>query len=104
MENSHNMWAKTTCTIKNLNDEPFWIYVGGRELWALIKLKAVGATGCTAAQVGAARLAAYIFKLRKRGVWIETICEANRGEFPGSHARYVLRSVVEISQQIGCEQ
>ena len=38
--------------------------------------------------------AAYVFKLRRRGVDIRTITETHGGQFSGHHARYVLRSRV----------
>ena len=33
---------------------------------------------------------------RKHGLAIETVHEKHRGDFPGRHGRYVLRSAVEI--------
>lgn len=96
MSHSPQQWAPKICAIHNPNEKPFFIRIGGRELWALTKLAEAGATGCTAAQSGAARLAAYIWRLRQRDVLIETMREPNRGEFSGNHARYILHSTVQI--------
>jgi hypothetical protein len=38
-----------------------------------------------------------VFNLKREfGLDIETAHESHRGQFPGSHARYILRSQVEI--------
>lgn len=94
-------WAPKKCVIYIDPTNPFTISIQGRELWALTKLLESGATGCTAQQVGAARLAAYVHKLRNRGIRIETNSEPNRGDFPGSHARYVLVTEVQICGKQG---
>lgn len=96
MSQPSQKWARKTCAIRNSSNKPFLIHICGRELWALTLLLEAGATGCTANQVGAVRLAAYVHRLRERGVWIETVDEANGSEFPGKHARYVLHSWVCI--------
>lgn len=60
------------------------VTVRGREAWALLALMAAGERGWSG----------YVHDLRRLGFNIETIHEPHQGEFPGSHARYVLRSRV----------
>lgn len=74
--------------------DPFRITVLGRDEWALEQLRKAGRKGCTPITQPAPRWSAYIHNLRKLGVEIETITEPHDGDFPGRHARYVLRSVV----------
>ncbi|AZO11219.1 hypothetical protein EJ074_20590 [Mesorhizobium sp. M3A.F.Ca.ET.080.04.2.1] len=75
--------------------EPMTIY--GREAWCLERLMAAGSRGCTPIEQPAPRWSAYVHDLRhKFGLVIETIHEPHAGPFAGSHARYVLRSEVEI--------
>jgi hypothetical protein len=74
--------------------EPFDIFAKGREAWALDRLRAAGAKGCTPITEPAPRWSAYVHKLRERGVPIETITEPHGGEFAGHHGRYVLRATV----------
>lgn len=71
------------------------IHVTGREAWALERLAAAGPTGCTPITEPAPRWSAYIYRLRGRGLPIETIREPHGGTFPGHHARYVLHARVE---------
>lgn len=72
--------------------ELFRITVLGRDEWALDQLRKAGLKGCTPITQPAPRWSAYIYNLRKLGVEIETITEPHDGDFPGRHARYVLRS------------
>lgn len=74
--------------------ETFTIAVKGRVRWALDRLRAAGATGCTAITEPAPRWSAYVFDLRDMGVEIETLHEPHGGEFSGHHGRYVLRATV----------
>jgi hypothetical protein len=67
----------------------------GREEWALSHLLASGDRGCTPIDTPGPRWSDYVFKLRRRGIDIETIIEAHEGPYAGHHARYVLRSRVE---------
>lgn len=53
-----------------------------------------GAVGCTPINDPAPRWSAYVHDLRQLGVIIETVTEPHRGQFPGHHARYVLRCYV----------
>jgi hypothetical protein len=74
----------------------------GRDAWALNELMRAGKRGCTPIDNPAPRWSAYIFKLRRQyGLNIETIHEGHGGDFPGNHARYVLRSPVRILDHYG---
>ncbi|TNM66471.1 winged helix domain-containing protein [Aliirhizobium smilacinae] len=68
----------------------------GRDAWALRNLVNAGSAGCTPIDHPGPRWSHYVFKLRKRGLIIETIDEKHGGQFSGSHARYVLQSKVLI--------
>lgn len=68
----------------------------GRRAWALRALVRAGERGCTPLDTPGPRWSAYVHRLRERGIVIETIHESHDGPFPGSHARYVLRSDLEI--------
>jgi len=68
----------------------------GRDLWALRELVNAGAAGVTAMECPAPRWSGYVHNLRALGLNIETIHEPHGGPFPGTHARYVLRSPVAI--------
>lgn len=81
--------------IINGDIKPFVIKVKGRDRWALEALIAAGKNGCTPVQNPAPRWSAYIFNLRRSGIRIETLHEQNKGEFAGTHARYILRSTIE---------
>jgi hypothetical protein len=68
----------------------------GRPAWALDRLLAAGARGVTPADEPAGpRWSAYVFNLRALGLEIETITEPHGGDYPGHHARYVLRARVQ---------
>lgn len=72
------------------------ITVVGRDAWALRNLVNADAAGCTPIDHPGPRWSHYVFKLRSFGFVIETINEAHGGPFAGTHARYVLRSQVEV--------
>jgi hypothetical protein len=74
--------------------EPFTVQATGREAWALDRLRAAGASGCTPYEQPAPRWSAYVHRLRALGVPIETVTEPHGGDYPGHHGRYVLRAVV----------
>lgn len=84
----------TLYTITPSAGEPFLVHIGGRDKWALDRLRAAGRNGCTPISEPAPRWSAYVFNLRALGLEIETITEPHRGDYPGHHARYVLRSTV----------
>lgn len=74
--------------------------VQGRDAWALLELVAAGPRGCTPIENPGPRWSGYVFNLKRtHGLNIETRHEAHRGAFPGTHARYVLLSAVEILQR-----
>lgn len=72
----------------------YLLEIAGRDEWALRQLLAAGAKGCTPIDNPAPRWSAYIHKLRRMGIEIETVDERHGGPFPGRHARYVLHSPV----------
>ena len=90
-------WNMAAFTIQNGTDAPFTIYVSGRDRWALECLIAAGNKGCTPINTPGPRWSGYVYNLRRMALDIETIHEAHAGPFSGSHARYVLRSVVTHS-------
>ena len=75
--------------------------VVGRDAWALLNLLRAGEAGCTPIDTPGPRWSHYIWKLRRAGIVIETIEEAHGGAFAGHHARYILRSEVELVEQRG---
>ena len=70
------------------------ITVCGRTLWALEGLAVAGPRGVAPITKPGPRWAAYVHTLRGLGVPVETIHEEHEGEFPGTHARYVLCATV----------
>lgn len=93
MSRSKNkIWVR----VKVLPDgEPMTIY--GREAWCLRRLIEAGEKGCTPIEQPAPRWSAYVHDLKhKFGLGIDTIHEPHTGPYAGSHARYVLRSIVAI--------
>ncbi len=73
------------------------IILTGRNAWALLQLIEAGTVGCTPITHPGPRWSAYVHRLRHDyGVNIETIHETHLGPFPGNHARYVLRSAVQV--------
>lgn len=74
--------------------EPFRVQIGGRDKWVLDRMRAAGGKGCTPIFEPAPRWSAYVFSLRALGLEIETVTEPHGGDYPGQHARYVLRSTV----------
>ena len=68
----------------------------GRLAWALLQLITAGEKGVTPIDNPGPRWSGYVFDLRQAGIVIETIDEKHGGPFPGSHARYVLRSQVDV--------
>ncbi|GMB82860.1 hypothetical protein NN6n1_36430 [Shinella zoogloeoides] len=86
---------KLTITARILPDgKPMTVI--GRDAWALRNLINAGAAGCTPIEHPGPRWSHYVFKLRGFGFLIETVNENHGGPFAGTHARYVLRSEVEI--------
>lgn len=71
----------------------------GRDAWALGNLIAAGERGCTPIDHPGPRWSHYVFKLRGGGLGIETIDERHAGPYAGSHARYVLRTLVTVVER-----
>ena len=77
----------------------------GRVAWALIELHRAGAMGVTPFDAPGPRWSAYIHALRREhGLDVETVHEPHRGDFPGTHARYILRSRVDITTATDLER
>ena len=75
--------------------------IPGRFAWTLSELHKAGTRGCTPIERPAPRWSHYVWRLRHDwGVAIETITESHSGPYAGSHARYVLRSPVEILEGV----
>ncbi len=75
------------------------ILLSGRNGWALANLVRSGVRGCTPIDVPGPRWSAYVHKLRHEfDLDIETIHESHGGTYPGTHARYVLRSKVRFPE------
>ena len=92
------MKAQVTMRVRILPDGPT-IRVNGREAWTLRRLIDAGAKGISGFDQIGPRLSAYIFDLKRLGFSIETQHEKHGGQFPGNHARYVLRSAVEVLEE-----
>lgn len=71
----------------------------GRMAWALGQLIAAGAAGCTPLDHPGPRWSAYVLKLRREGLDIETVTETHGGAFAGHHARYVLKTLVFVEDR-----
>jgi hypothetical protein len=69
----------------------------GRVAWAFLHLLEAGRRGCTPIDQPGPRWSAYVHLLRREyGLAIETRHEPHKGPFPGTHARYILQSAVEV--------
>jgi hypothetical protein len=80
--------------------DPLRLILKGREAWALDQLLAAGARGCTSIDRPAPRWSHYVWLLRRDGLAVETIHEAHAGSYSGHHARYVLRSPVNVVREV----
>jgi hypothetical protein len=78
--------------------------VTGRDAWALLELHEAGKSGCTPIDNPGPRWSAYVFNLRQMGLAIATINEPHKGPFAGTHARYVLQSLIRIVLVTGGER
>jgi hypothetical protein len=77
---------------------PFTVY--GRDAWAFSELHRAGQLGCTPIDNPGPRWSAYVHKLKRlHGLCIQTLSEAHKGPFAGTHARYVLQSQIEILER-----
>ena len=68
----------------------------GRLGWAMLQLVKAGAKGVTPIERPAPRWSGYVFDLRELGIPIETIMEPHEGNYPGTHARYVLSCEAQV--------
>jgi hypothetical protein len=68
----------------------------GRFAWALARLVGAGENGCTPIDHPGPRWSHYVHVLRRAGLEIESVDERHAGPYPGRHARYVLRSAIEV--------
>ena len=68
----------------------------GRDAWALNCLITAGEAGCTPICHPGPRWSGYVYNLRRSGLEIETVTEKHAAPYPGTHARYVLRTPVEV--------
>lgn len=79
--------------------EPSAFTLAGRDAWALSRLIIAKNGGVTPlCEPTGPRWSAYIHKLRRMGLDIETVTEPHGGAFPGTHARYVLHSDVQLQK------
>ena len=78
-----------------VDDKPLQVF-RGRFAWTLDALLQAGDAGCTPISRPAPRWSHYVWRLRGDGVSIETIDEKQAGPYAGQHARYVLRSRVQV--------
>ena len=88
--------AKLQIIVRILPDGDL-ITVKGREAWTLLELHRAGPRGLAPIEAPAPRWSSYVHKLRTlHGVAIETLHEPHAGQFPGTHARYKLVSLIQI--------
>lgn len=88
------MTKRLTVTARVLPDGQI-VTVVGREAQTL-RMLVQNKAGISSLHHPGIRLAAYIHDLRGFGFSIETVHESHGGPFAGTHARYVLRSEVDI--------
>jgi hypothetical protein len=90
-----------TIRIRIGDDNGPLVTVRGREAWALLALQAAGERGCTPIDHPGPRWSGYVHDLRRLDFVIDTIHEPHGGNFPGLHARYVLRSSITVLDKLG---
>jgi hypothetical protein len=82
-------------SVVNAHDAARILDLKGRDAWALTELVRAGDLGCTPIDTPGPRWSGYVHKLRHRyGLDILTVTEPHGGPYKGTHARYILRSVV----------
>lgn len=72
----------------------------GRFAWTLDELVKAGPRGVTPMERPAPRWSHYVYRLRRDGVAIETVTEKHAGNYSGTHARYVLRAPVIVTERV----
>lgn len=92
MKSQENKKATGLYELKDESGKLTNVEFNGRVRWALENLIEAGEVGCTPIDTPGPRWSHYVWMLRGEGVLIETITEPHGGSFPGTHARYVLRS------------
>ena len=80
----------------NLGEQSRTFELKGRLGWAMAQLVEAGPSGVTPFTCPAPRWSAYIFDLRELGIPVEIHMEQHQGNYPGSHARYVLPFHAEV--------
>ena len=81
---------------RDTEDRPVLTFKG-RAAWALGKLVHAGREGCTPITHPGPRWSHYVWLLKRDGgLDIETVHEAHGPPFEGHHARYVLRTPLEV--------
>lgn len=75
-----------------------WTFCG-RDAWALRALIGAGERGVTPIDTPGPRWSGYVHKIRRAGIDIETRHESHGPPFPGTHARYVLRTRLRIVER-----
>lgn len=92
-------WGKARFTVRQSDGTIREIIVQGRDRWALENLIRAGDVGCTPIDHPGPRWSAYAFDLRhEHGLAIDTITERHGPPFDGTHARYVLKSLVSLAE------
>jgi len=68
----------------------------GRRAWALRELHTAGSKGVSRADNYAPALTQYVAQLKAKGFSIRTVREKHSGPYRGTHARYVLMTVLTL--------
>ena len=89
------MINKLTVTVR-IEPDGDTVTLTGRHAWTMQQLLAAGECGCTPIDNPAPRWSGYVFNLRQMGFDIETLHEPHKGQFPGTHARYILHTPVKL--------
>jgi hypothetical protein len=76
----------------------------GRFAATLHALHQAGERCLTSYEYPAPRVSHYVFRLRRDGVSIETVTEPHCGPFSGTHARYFLKSDLNIVKVVRAEE
>ncbi len=86
---------KKAFLVKTQHQEFKKLELQGRLAWALENLVRARQSGCTPIDTPGPRWSGYVHNLRRDySLDIETVTEPHKGPFPGTHARYVLKSHV----------
>ncbi|MGR3794617.1 winged helix domain-containing protein [Vannielia sp. SX4] len=79
-----------------LSEQSRTFHFDGRMGWAMVQLANAGAKGVTPVTNPAPRWSAYVHKLRKAGIPIETEMEEHGGTYSGHHGRYRLACDAQV--------